>query len=95
MAISPNEAAQVADEKKKLTIEEVKQADETEALIDRHIKQSYDGGKKLVISLPRPAPRVILELGRRYTKAGWGFEPNSPVTGRSGFSITLMAPNVK
>lgn len=95
MAITPTEAAQVADEKKKLTPEELVQADEVEAQIDLHVKRSYDGSGRCVVSIQRPVTRVIGELERRYTRAGWGFVANHSESGRNGqgFSVTLTVPS--
>jgi hypothetical protein len=91
MAITPSEAGQFADEKKKLTPEELQQANEVEAQIDLHVKRSYDGTGKVVVSIQRPVPRVVSELERRFSKAGWNFLANSGENGRAGqgFSITL------
>lgn len=92
MAISPYDAAQIADDKKKLTIDECVLADETEKQIDELVKRSYDGGRKCIVSINRPPTRVLAELERRFTKAGWTFQANASEPGRTGFSIALIAP---
>ena len=95
MAITPHEASVLADEKKKLTPQEVAEADAAESNIDALVRRSYDGGKSCVVSIARPTTRVLAELERRYVKAGWGFTVNQAEPGRQGFSIVLTSPLTK
>lgn len=92
MAISPKQAEILADEKKKLTLEEIEEVKRLEQQIDILIEKTYSGGKTVTISVEKPNSRVLNELELRYKKVGWNFKTQtaSPMSNK-GFAIVLTS----
>jgi hypothetical protein len=88
MAISPKAATMIAEEKARLSPEELDQVDKIEEQIDTLVEQVYNG-TSATVSIQRPQPKLVKELRLRYERVGWNFVTSAENREQSGFSITL------